>query len=117
MAKQEICEVKGCGAFIEKEKKRYQSKGYGLIFAFMIALTYFWAVPAFGRNFWPAILQFKKDHGITDGQFLVSFQVTLGNLIHLTFNLALLILHKNEFPLIERYKANQSEPWPWNGDP
>lgn len=117
MAKQEICEVKGCDAFIEKEKKRYQSKGYGLIFAFMLALTYFWAVPAFGRNFWPAILKFKQDHGITDGQFLVSFQVTLGNLIHLTFNLALLILHKNEFPLIERYKANQSEPWPWNGDP
>jgi hypothetical protein len=33
----------------------------------MLAFTYFWAVPAFARNFWPAIIKFKQDYGITDG--------------------------------------------------
>jgi hypothetical protein len=56
MTNQEILATRGCNVFMSKEKNRYKRKGYGLIFACLIALGFFWGVPAFGRNYWASIL-------------------------------------------------------------
>lgn len=48
-----------------KEKNRYERKGYGLFFAFLIAAAFFFGVPEFGRTYWSAVLQFKQDFGLS----------------------------------------------------
>jgi hypothetical protein len=65
MANQEILVNKGCNIFMRKEKNRYERKGYGLFFAFLIASAFFFGVPVLGRTYWPALLRFKEDFGLT----------------------------------------------------
>jgi hypothetical protein len=50
---------------MRKEKNRYERKGYGLFFAFLIAAAFFFGVPEFGRTYWSAVLQFKQDFGLS----------------------------------------------------
>ena len=45
-----------CSEFANKEKSRYERKGYGLIVATMIAMSFFLGVPYFGRQLWPYLL-------------------------------------------------------------
>jgi len=65
MTKAEILVNKGCNIFMQKERKRYERKGYGLFFAFLIAATFFLGVPEFGRTYWASVLRLKQDFGLT----------------------------------------------------
>ena len=109
--------IKGCNNFFQKEKIRYQRKGYGIVFACLLTFLYFWGVPEFGRRFWPSILNFLNEYNITYIQFFCFWQMTQHNLIHLSLNLVLYVFYKYEFPCVENYKTNYLEPWPWHNDP
>jgi len=65
MVKEQILVTKGCNVFMQKERRRYERKGYGLFFAFLIFAGFFLGVPVFGRTYWPAVLQFKQDFGLS----------------------------------------------------
>ena len=40
----------------DKEKNRYESKGYGLLVAILITTAFFWGLPIMLKEFWPLIL-------------------------------------------------------------
>jgi hypothetical protein len=42
---------------VEKEVGRYERKGYGLVFAFLIFTSFFIGVPYFGKMAWPYFLE------------------------------------------------------------
>lgn len=49
-----------CSSFVRKEKSRYVRKGYGLIVATIIALSFFLGVPELGRRAWPSLLAWQE---------------------------------------------------------
>jgi len=92
--------------FIEYELKRYQSKGYGLIFAWIGAISFLLIFPNFLKYFWP--------HDIKNpGQYYFFSVYIFFNLTILFTNLEYLIYYSLEHPFLERYKTTP-EQWPWN---
>lgn len=100
---------------MHKEVVRYERKGYGLIFAFLIFVGFFTGVPYFGRIAWPHLLDFWKDKELTYTTIFLVINIGLHNFIHLGANAVYYIFYHFEFPFIERYKSNDL-PWPWNED-
>ena len=105
------------GKFITREKLRYRRKGYGLITATIIALSFFYGVPKLAQKYWPAIIQFKSAHEMSFTNFFMAWNILQHNLIHLVCNLCFYVLYSNEYAWVERYKTNFDEPWPWHQDP
>lgn len=100
-------------ALMDKEKKRYEHKGYGLIVAALIVLSFFIGVPHYTKKYWPAIMDYKAKHDITYNMMYLGVNIFLHNLIHVGGNLIYWVFYRYEFPFIERYKSND-EPWPWH---
>jgi len=102
---------------MKKERIRYQRKGYGLIFAALLAIGFFYLVPYFGRNYWFGLLNFKSYYSLSYTKFFLGFSLLQHNLIHIVCNAVYYVYYRFEFPLIERYKTNFEEPWPWHANP
>jgi hypothetical protein len=51
-------------SIIHTEERRYKRKGYGLISATLIALTYFYCGPLLCYAYWPKILNWIETNGI-----------------------------------------------------
>jgi len=105
-----------CADFAQKEKSRYERKGYGLIVAVCIALGFFIGVPYLGKLYWPYLLQWQDDYNLSYTWVLLTVAISLHNLVHLGGNLVYCVFYTYEFSFIERYKSNDL-PWPWLEDP
>jgi sterol desaturase/sphingolipid hydroxylase (fatty acid hydroxylase superfamily) len=106
----------GCTQLVTKEKQRYQRKGYGLIVATLIVLSFFFGVPYLAKKHWPAIMNFADQKDITYNMMYLGINIALHNVIHIGANLVYWVFYRYEFQFIERYKSNE-EPWPWHEDP
>ena len=91
---------------MKKEVVRYERKGYGLIFAFIIFVGFFTGVPYFGRMLWPLFLDFWKENELSYTTVFLAVNISLHNIIHLGANSIYYIFYHYEFPFIERYKNN-----------
>jgi len=93
---------------LQFEIKKYKSKGYGLIVAWILALLYFFAYPKLLIAYWP--------ENVENPGFAYALSVYLifnGMLIFV--NLEYMLIYKLEHPFFERYKTTP-DPWPWKVD-
>ena len=105
-----------CSKFVNKEKSRYERKGYGLIVATCIAIGFFFGIPRIGALFWPNLLKWQEDYEIGYTAVMLIATTLLHNVIHIGANLIYYVFYHFEIPFIERYKSNDL-PWPWVEDP
>lgn len=108
---------KSCGKFITKEARRYERKGFGLVFAALQAIAFFCGVPYLARQYWPAVLEWKESYELSYTSFFLMWSLTQHNLVHLICHLGYYVYYRFEIPCIERYKTNYEEPWPWHENP
>jgi sterol desaturase/sphingolipid hydroxylase (fatty acid hydroxylase superfamily) len=94
---------------LDKEKVRYHRKGYGLIFASVIVVSWFIFLPQLLPYFWPSYIENPSN-----------FAFIAGMVIHEGFfiliNLSFFIIYKLEIDFFERYKTHD-QPWPWKSNP
>ena len=60
---------------MEKERSRYERKGFGLFFATLIAICFFWGVPQLGRLYWGSIMETKEAWGLNYTYFFLAWSV------------------------------------------
>jgi sterol desaturase/sphingolipid hydroxylase (fatty acid hydroxylase superfamily) len=90
---------------IQYELKRYKSKGYGLILAWIGAISYIHFFPNLLKHYWPENI---KNPGLFYGlSIYIFFNLTL-----LLTNLEYFFYYSLEHPFLERYKTTP-DPWPW----
>jgi hypothetical protein len=90
-----------------KEKTRYESKGYGLIAALLLALGFFVGIPKLAPKLWPLVLEFKEKHGLSYYWFYMGWSALQNTTLILNGgHLICWFLYRNEFPCIERYKSD-----------
>lgn len=99
------------------EANRYIKKGFGLLIAVTITILFFIGVPVIARKFWPLILEGKAALNLSYSSFFLIWSLTQHNLLTLACNSVYYVLYANEFPAIEKYKANKETTWPWKKDP
>jgi len=97
---------------IQEEENRYKRKGYGLISASVLALTFFYAAPYVGQEVWPTLLRWFP----TPVSLYICVGLGVQVLVLAITNLTLWLVYHLEWPFFERYKITR-EPWPWNADP
>lgn len=94
---------------IKNDTVRYVRKGYGIIFASLVFLTYFFIVPPLIKNYvWgkvldlasPKVLYVVLAYGNHEFMFLVS-------------NLMMWFIYVKKIPFFERYRINPNRKWPW----
>ncbi len=94
-------------SFYLKEKTRYESKGYGLIVAVLLALGFFVGIPTLAPKFWPFVLEFKQKHDISYYWFIIVWGWLQNTTLILNGgHLLCWFLYRNEFACIERYKSD-----------
>jgi len=94
---------------LDYEKIRYNRKGYGLIVATLITLTWFLIIPNLAQYIWP----YKIENKIA---FFFIFSYVLHEVVFLLDNFVMWIIYKLELPFFERYKCDD-KPWPWKENP
>ena len=98
------------------EQNRYERKGFGLCFATIIAISFFFGVPELAKRYWPLFLEWEEEHKWGYFWLHCIIGVVMHNVVHLGGNLMYWFFYHNEFSFIERYKSNDL-PWPWKEDP
>lgn len=93
---------------IAYECKKYKSKGWGLLFAWVMALMYFFGFPILLQKIWPEKVE-------SEGKFYTLTTYAIANGIVIFVNLEYLVIYKLELPFFERYKTTP-DPWPWQVD-
>ena len=104
------------GQLCTREVKRYQSKGYGLVFAILqlCALLYF--QPIIARAGWAWVLEFMEKNNVNMLRMYAYFGFIQTWGIYLPSQIIFGFLYYIEWDLLERYKVVE-EPWPWKEDP
>ncbi|KAL4448686.1 hypothetical protein ABPG74_012775 [Tetrahymena malaccensis] len=97
---------------IKNDTVRYVRKGYGLFFAIVIFLSFFYFGPILLKAAWPFYLSLgEPKYIIFFAQFLFpSFMYALANLI-------MWFIYVSEIPFFERYRIWPEKQWPWQKDP
>ena len=90
---------------IQYEAKRYKSKGLGLIFAWIGAISFFALIPNLFKYYWPDDI---KNPGI----FYSLSVYLIFNLTVILTNLEYFTYYSIEHPFLEKYKTTP-DPWPW----
>jgi methylsterol monooxygenase/4-alpha-methyl-delta7-sterol-4alpha-methyl oxidase len=90
------------------EKQRYQYKGYGLIFATLTTLIWFFVVPQTAKFWWPKKIENEGKVYAVLGYLNHEFWFILVNVIFY-------FIYKFELSFFERYKIT-TKAWPWNED-
>jgi len=96
---------------IRNDSVRYQRKGYGLIFAIIITLSFFFVLPVVVREIWPDVT--------TQQQKTIIYIVTIFSFhsgIYLIANLAMYAIYVIKLPFFEKYRIS-SKSWPWEESP
>lgn len=92
------------------EKKRYQRKGYGLLFAIIFALAYFYFAPIIIYSVFPKESDIKNP-----GYFYVAVTFLVHETAFILINSYFMIIYSLKLPFFERYKVS-SDLWPWEQD-
>lgn len=95
---------------LEYEKRRYKRKGYGLIVAVILSLSYFFYMPKVIHYFLP-----KENEIKNPGLFYAFVSFFVHEVVYLLANSYYIIIYFINLPFFERYKVS-SEPWPWQQD-
>jgi sterol desaturase/sphingolipid hydroxylase (fatty acid hydroxylase superfamily) len=93
---------------LHNDKERYIRKGYGLIMAVIIVLSYFFIFPPLAK---PLYIYWMS---LFSSQMSAFFWGSLleHHFLFITGNLCMFVIYKLELTFFERYKHN-SQPWPW----
>lgn len=97
---------------IEYEKTRYKSKGYGLMFAFLICFFYFIYFPKILKHIFYNNTKESSLIFTNPGKFYFFSMITVHFLAWLASNLIFMFIYKLNIPFFERYKTS-SDNWPW----
>jgi sterol desaturase/sphingolipid hydroxylase (fatty acid hydroxylase superfamily) len=95
----------GICKLIDYELKRYKSKGFGLIFAWIAAISFFLFLPNLLKYYWP-------DNIKNPGLFYALTVYVFFNLTMILTNLEYLVYYSIEHSFFEKYKTTP-DPWPW----
>ncbi len=87
------------------EKNRYIRKGYGLIFAIIACLTWFFIIPNLSIYFWPKKIE-------NEGMFYFITCYVNHEFWFIFTNIIMCIIYKLDHPFFERYKVHDKA-WPW----
>jgi sterol desaturase/sphingolipid hydroxylase (fatty acid hydroxylase superfamily) len=99
-------------SIIHSEETRYIRKGYGLISASVIAVSFFYFSPILMQIYWPAVLEILEQNKWILWKFVIISLVIWHAFWVLASNLFMWTIYHLELPFFERYKIN-SAPWPW----
>ena len=99
-------------SIIHSEETRYIRKGYGLISASVIAVSFFYFSPILMQMYWPAVLELLEQNKWVEWKFVIISLVIWHAFWVLASNLFMWTIYHLELPFFERYKIN-SAPWPW----
>ena len=80
-----------------------------------IAISFFLAVPHYGRQLWPQVLEYWDKNNLSYTTVFLGIGLNIHNSLHFIHHSVYYIFYHFEFPFIERYKCNDI-PWPWNED-
>ena len=98
---------------IHSEESRYKRKGYGLISATMIAVSFFYFGPILCKASWPYVLEQIKVCQWQEWKFML-ITTTVWHAMWVTVaSLSMWAIYRVESSFFEKYKIN-SAPWPWN---
>jgi len=87
------------------EKNRYVRKGYGLFFAILICLSWFFILPKTAKYWWPKEIE-------NEGRFYAVVLYANHEFWFIFCNFVMWVVYKLESPFFERYKVHDKE-WPW----
>lgn len=96
--------------YLNFERIRYRRKGYGIIFALLFTLAYFYLAPEITRAVYPKIY-----YGKDEVTFYILFVAAFHQLCFTLINLCFMVIYKLNWNFLERYKVND-RPWPWMED-
>jgi methylsterol monooxygenase/4-alpha-methyl-delta7-sterol-4alpha-methyl oxidase len=96
---------------IKNDTIRYSRKGYGLISAFLLTLSFFYLVPQFFKMIWPVLLKNMSSNAI-----FFCFAIGLHSGVTLFSNIVMYVIYKIKLPFFERYRISE-KPWPWEANP
>jgi sterol desaturase/sphingolipid hydroxylase (fatty acid hydroxylase superfamily) len=94
---------------LDYEKKRYVKKGYGIVFAILFTLSWFFGVPQIAKFIWPTKIE-------NEGSFVFFSSYILHEFVFILNNFVMWAIYKLEWSFFERYKIHD-KPWPWKEDP
>ena len=101
---------------MQQDKARYQSKGFGLVFAVLIAVGFFIGYPLFVKAYWPQVLQLQAEYELSYVAVHLIIGVGMHDFCHTVMNLIYWACYHYEWEFVARYKCNDL-PWPWQEDP
>ena len=99
-----------------KEQIRYERKGFGLLFAAVVALTFFNGIPYLANLYWAPLMQWRISMGLDYTLFMLLAHMTQHTIMYSVINAGYQVFYHFEFPFIEKYKTNYQEAWPWKDD-
>jgi hypothetical protein len=97
---------------LEHERTRYQSKGFGLLLAVLLAVGIFHYTPEVLRAIWPQVLHYTLDQGWEKWQVVLFGSYIWHLLLTIVMHSIMYLIYHFELPCFERYKIT-SDPWPW----
>lgn len=97
---------------LEYERVRYKSKGFGILFAYLLPLFYFTLVPPLANRVYKS---YYDTSTITDGKliFWSIFLIHEGTFIFI--NCVFYFIYTSKLTFFEKYRVT-NDPWPWEED-
>jgi tetrahydromethanopterin S-methyltransferase subunit D len=99
--------------YLEFEKNRYKSKGFGIVVAAIIAFSYFYFGVVLAHHHWASFVEWMDSNHIKKWHFAVFGSQLIHIVVVAVVHGALWIVYHIEHPFFERYKVGP-EPWPWH---
>ena len=102
-------------SILGKEKSRYESKGFGLFFAILQVVAFYYYYPILMKVFWARMLLLMEEYQMSHSLFYLLFGFINSIIFVIMIQGFYTLCYQLELPIIERYKCLE-EPWPWNED-
>jgi len=96
---------------IKNDSIRYQRKGYGLISATLLTISFFIFVPKLIQMIWPYFLKNMSK----ETMFLI-IAISLHSGVYFLSNVVMFVIYKIKLPFFERYRISDKA-WPWESKP
>jgi sterol desaturase/sphingolipid hydroxylase (fatty acid hydroxylase superfamily) len=94
---------------IKQETARYLSKGYGLVVAILISLSFFIFIPYFVKDHWGTLISLAEGNEY----FIAIFFYVEHHVYFVISNSMMNFLYRFKIPFFERYRVYPDKPWPW----
>jgi len=94
---------------LKNDTVRYVRKGYGIILAGLITISFFFLLPSLIKNYlWEHILS------IGDKNYIYGSTVYgVHEIMFITSNLMMWFIYTQKIPFFENYRINPNKKWPW----